>query len=234
MRPFLISMEWSFLCASLRFKRYFLNPSFIDREAGEPSARSYIYCLQGTMLVVYTVNINLEELLGSWIQAIGTIIDAISNTPSYNLGETLQSNLSLIGHVMQATGNALIADSVKECNFESIGNSIQSLGNLTIVSSILINLGKEIKIELTVKGNLLQALGNFLSPFSVAMDDRTSKEDKLLLDLGSILQGIGNSLQALSGMLQLKGGDRGDLNVLGSWIQASGAVLQAVVRSKAA
>lgn len=186
------------------------------------------------MLVVYTVNNNLRELLGSWIQAIGTIIDAISNTPLYKLSETHQSNLSLIGHVMQATGNALIADSVKECNFEKIGNTIQSLGNLTIISSILIKLFEEIKIELTIKGNLLQALGNFLSPFSGSVDDRTSNKDKLLLDLGSILQGIGNSLQALSGMLLLKGGDRGDSHVLGSWIQASGAVLQAVVRSKAA
>jgi hypothetical protein len=194
---------------------------------------SNIYCLQGTMLVVNTMNNNLEELFGSWIQAIGTIIDAISNTPSYKLSETLQSNLSLIGHVMQATGNALVADSVKNFNFDKLGNAIQTIGNLTVVSGILINLDEEIKIELTIKGNLLQALGNVLSPFSVSVDDKTSNKDKLLLDLGSILQAIGNSLQAQAGMLILKGRESGNMTALGSWIQASGAVLQAVVRSKA-
>lgn len=170
---------------------------------------------------------NLEELLGSWIQAIGTVIDAITVTPINKFPKTIESNLFAIGNVMQATGNALIADSIQDINLDKIGNSIQTIGNLTIVSGILMKLNEEKEIEFFIKGNLLQALGSILSPFSVSSEPQ--KMDRLLLDLGSILQAIGNSLQAISGMIVLSGEKEGKIELLGSWIQAGGAVLQALV-----
>jgi hypothetical protein len=178
------------------------------------------------------MNNNLEELLGSWVQAIGTVIDAISNTPSRKLSEELQTNLSITGNVMQATGNALLADSDNTLDFEKIGNIIQSIGNLTVVSGILIMSDEKRETEFEIKGNLLQTLGNLLSPFNFSVDDKSSYKENLLLDVGSILQAIGNSLQAMAGILKLQGKEQGNLNLVGGWIQASGAVLQALVQSK--
>lgn len=175
------------------------------------------------------MNNNLEELLGSWIQAIGTVIDAITVTPINKFPKTIESSLFAIGNVMQATGNALLADSIQEINLDKIGNSIQSIGNLTIVSGILMELNEEKEIEFFIKGNLIQALGSTLSPFSVSAEPKN--KDQLLLDLGSILQAIGNSLQAISGMIVLSGNKEGKIEFIGSWMQASGAVLQALVLS---
>jgi hypothetical protein len=70
-----------------------------------------------------------KALIGSWIQAIGNITSAISSTPSTVINETMQTNLFLIGNTMQATGNALVADSEKEITLEKIGNQIQAIGN---------------------------------------------------------------------------------------------------------
>ncbi len=178
------------------------------------------------------MDIKWVELQGSWIQAAGTVIDAVGNTPSFDLSESSQQNFAVIGHPMQATGNALLADSMKYVNLDKIGNTVQSIGNLTIVTGVLLRVPLRIETELLIKGNLIQALGNLLSFFGISESVDLSHKYKLLLGVASLLQAIGNSLQALSGSIIFKGERAVDINAIGSWIQASGAVLHAVVQVK--
>lgn len=178
------------------------------------------------------MNNNSQELFGSWIQAIGTLIDASSSTPYYELSERSQTDLIIIGNVMQATGNGLIVDTEKSFSIEQIGGVIESLGNVTVVAAILFELDDKAEIELTIKGHLLQALGSLLPPFNMTGDDRVYDKDEMLLNLGSILQAIGSILQAWAGFQTLHAKDGEKIDSLGGWIQASGAVLQALIVSK--
>ncbi|MBS3680648.1 hypothetical protein KGF86_10510 [Ornithinibacillus massiliensis] len=178
------------------------------------------------------MNDNTQELFGSWIQAIGTLIDASSSTPYYELNERSQSDLIIIGNVMQATGNGLIVDTGEAFSIEQIGGAIESLGNITVVAAILFELDDKAEIELTIKGHLLQALGSLLPPFYLTGDDKAFDKDEMLLNLGSILQAIGSIMQAWAGFQALHAKDGEKIDSLGGWIQASGAVLQALVVSK--
>ncbi|MFJ7730211.1 DUF6944 family repetitive protein [Neobacillus sp. NPDC097160] len=176
------------------------------------------------------MNNYLEELIGTWGQAIGSVTDAISSAPSYKFSETFKTSLSLLGNIMQAIGNTLIADSIKNPkSLDKIGNIIQSIGNSTVVLGLLIKSRKEIQIELGIIGNSLQAFGNLLTSLSESVGDF---EKANIEKIGSILQAIGSSLQALSGILELKGKDGEYINFIGSWTAASGAVLQALVLSE--
>ncbi|WP_226671412.1 DUF6944 family repetitive protein [Metabacillus litoralis] len=167
-----------------------------------------------------------NAVLGSWIVATGTTLSAIGATPSRVLNESQLKSLDLWGNVLQATGNALTADSEENYTLDKVGNEIQAIGNTTIVASILLYFDKKTKIELNIKGNFLQALGG-----GVAFTEALGREptlDELLIVNGNLLQAIGNSLQAISGIRELRGEEANKLNEVGSWIQAIGSILCAL------
>lgn len=174
------------------------------------------------------MNQEFKETFGVWTQAIGTLISAISDTPSLHLDELKKNQLSLIGNVMQATGNAILADSEEEISLGKIGNQIQAIGNSTIVIGIFSN-EQETKNNLELKGNLLQAFGS-----AIALPDLIYIENKSLDDVlniyAALLQSIGNSLQALSVKFGQKG--KGEtINFVGSWIQTTGAFIQVLAQN---
>ena len=171
-----------------------------------------------------------KAVLGSWIQAIGTILAATGSTPFKSLSDELKNALNLIGNVMQGTGNALIADTVETFNLNKVGNQIQAVGNSTVVAGILIDSNSRISQILNIDGNWLQALGG-----SASLGDafeQTPSEEQLYNIYGNLLQVIGNSLQAVSGAIELKGEEAQNLNVVGSWIQAVGSVISAIGQTK--
>lgn len=178
-----------------------------------------------------------KEILGAWIQAIGTVTSAIGSTPSKVLSTDFLNALDLWGNVLQASGNALQADAEEEITFGKIGNEIQSIGNSTVVAGILLNVEEETKQRLVITGNWLQALGGV----TALGDDLqgSSSPGQLYNFNGNLLQSIGNSLQALSGVYELKKVDQiytysnelkdsQSLKVSGSWIQAVGSVLSLI------
>jgi hypothetical protein len=172
-----------------------------------------------------------KATLGAWIQAIGTVLSAIGNTPIKSVSEDTLANIDIVGNELQATGNALEADAIKDPgNLTKIGNQIQSIGNLTVMSSLMIDFNEATKQELNIKGNLLQAFGGSAAVADSLDEERTL--DELLSIYGNALQVIGNSLQAVSGILELNNEDSGDLNVIGSWIQVVGSILSALVQSQ--
>jgi hypothetical protein len=172
-----------------------------------------------------------KSTFGSWIQAIGTVLSAIGNTPNKYLSEGSLENIDIVGNELQATGNALEADAIIDpASLTKIGNQIQSIGNLTVLAGLIMDFNEVTEQELTIKGNLMQALGGSAAVADSLEDERTL--DELLSIYGNGLQVIGNTLQAISGILELNNEDSGDLNAAGSWIQAVGAVLSALVQSQ--
>lgn len=167
-----------------------------------------------------------KALFGSWVQAAGTTISAIGSTPSHVFTKQQLESLNLWGNVLQATGNSLVADSEETVNLSKIGNQIQAAGNVTVVAAIVIDFSERTAQELTIKGNLLQALGGSAA-FSQALSEEPSPS--VLLDrYGNLLQVIGNSLQAISGIIEINGGRGQKINTIGSWIQAIGSILSAI------
>ena len=191
----------------------------------------------------------LKELFGSWIQAIGTVISAIGSTPTEKLSQEMLKSLNLWGNVLQGTGNAHLADAEESFSLGKLGNEIQAIGNTAVIAGIVIDFDEEIKQRLDINGNWLQAAGA-----GISIPDSLKGEPSSIRTLNiaaNVLQMIGNSLQAIGGTWELKN-DREDnekfkgykennhsnqisygqsLGILGSWIQAVGAVIQAIVQS---
>lgn len=182
-----------------------------------------------------------KEILGSWIQAIGTVIAAIGSTPSNVISSDLLYDLDIWGNVLQATGNALQADDQGKISpLVRIGNEVQSIGNVTVVAGLVIDFEQEPGQKLIITGNWLQALGALVLVGDELENETTA--DQSINIIGNLLQAIGNSLQALSGVYELeqvrnkykdfknleKHINSESLKVSGSWIQAVGSVISLI------
>ncbi|MBD8074242.1 DUF6944 family repetitive protein [Bacillus thuringiensis] len=199
----------------------------------------------------------LKEIFGALIAAIGTITSAIGSTPFYFISSNVRENLNIYGNTLQAVGNALEADGQGEISLEKIGNEIQSIGNVTVISGLVIDFADETKVKLVIYGNLAQALGG-LTALADEFED-TSDKDEYFNVVGNLLQAIGNSLQAIGGIYELKSirtdrqdskenlvNDTGEnldnqansepdkkkegqsIDIIGSWIQAVGSVFSLI------
>lgn len=190
----------------------------------------------------------LKALNGAWTVAIGTVMAAVGGTPSKKLSDELHNALNLWGNVLQASGNALLADAEKEISINKIGNEIQSVGNSIVVAGLVIDFKKETKQKLDITGNWFQALGG-AAAFGEGLGE-CNNEAEILNLIGNLLQSIGNSLQAIGGTMKLKEkneeskeknkGEKKEnenspsLDVTGGWIQAIGSVLSLLGEIKAA
>lgn len=177
---------------------------------------------------------HFKEVFGSVLSTIGTIESAIGSTPFKNMSEKVSFNLRLQGNVLQATGNGLSADGQGNIfSLEYIGDVVQATGNSTVIIGLLIKFKNQIDQKLIISGNWLQALGSFVGLTDEFEDSTPSGRSYNII--GGFLQGIGNSMQALSGVYQLedeKDVDAQFLGVLGSWIQAVGSVLSLIGQIK--
>ncbi|GAA0323875.1 hypothetical protein GCM10008967_13000 [Bacillus carboniphilus] len=180
----------------------------------------------------------LKQLYGSWIQAIGTIVAAIGSTPNKYVTKEFLDALELWGNVLQATGNALEADGGGE-ELEVLGNEIQAIGNVTVVAGLVLHVEKNVGQRLEITGNWLQALGGGVA-LGAELDEERTPSSAYIIN-GNLLQSIGNSMQAISGIYELRedGGfqthpkiDSQTLEVSGSWIQAVGSVLTLIGQIK--
>ncbi|MEH6917041.1 DUF6944 family repetitive protein [Priestia megaterium] len=182
----------------------------------------------------------LKEIFGAWLAAIGTVTSAVGSTPFRSLGSSFRKDLNLIGNELQAVGNALEADGQGEENLERLGNELQSVGNVTVIFGLVVDFKDTTQQKLIISGNWIQALGG-----ATALGDEfqdTSNINEIYNIIGNLLQVIGNSLQALSGVNELKASyidnkessekeednNIWSLDVVGSWIQAIGSVVSLI------
>ncbi|HDR8220278.1 TPA: hypothetical protein QC102_004784 [Bacillus cereus] len=144
----------------------------------------------------------LKEIFGALIAAIGTITSAIGSTPFYFISSNVREDLNIYGNTLQAVGNALEADGQEGISLEKIGNEIQSTGNVTVISGLVIDFKDETKIKLVIAGNWTQALGG-LTALADEFEDASDKDESFNI-IGNLLQATGNSLQAIGGIYELK------------------------------
>ncbi|CAI9388283.1 hypothetical protein BACSP_02274 [Bacillus sp. T2.9-1] len=176
---------------------------------------------------------HFKEIFGSTINTIGTIQAAIGSTPSFHLSKETHYQLRLVGNVLQGTGSALSADGQGTISLEMLGDEIQAIGNSTVVTGLILYKLSKIPTEqkLIITGSWIQALGSFVGLTDEFFDH--TADGRIENIIGGLLQGIGNSLQAVGGTEQLKGiSSQQNLGTIGSWIQATGAVLSLIGQIK--
>ena len=175
-----------------------------------------------------------KRIFGAGISALGTVVAAIGSTPTIIESIQLRRDISLVGNILQASGNSLQADAEEGLPFEKVGNEIQAVGNTTVAAGIVLNVEEETETRLIITGNWIQALGGATAIGELLEEDPSASLPFHVI--GNILQVIGNSMQALSGGIELVGDgqaasnpnevdDRITLEVNGSWIQAVGSFL---------
>ncbi|MEK3973706.1 DUF6944 family repetitive protein [Psychrobacillus sp. FSL K6-1267] len=158
-------------------------------------------------------------ITGGWIEAIGTIVAAIGNTPSKVLSKSMLKDFRLIGNVLQASGSALVADN-EELLLDIVGDQLQAIGNVTVVAGILAS-NEQSSQRLLTQGNLLQILGT-----GVSINTQENLSFIQTIDnIGNIIQAIGNTIQVFANTSTEEGIN---MNALGVWIQAGGTVITAL------
>ncbi|MYL46187.1 hypothetical protein GLV94_11035 [Virgibacillus halodenitrificans] len=156
---------------------------------------------------------NHIAVMGGWIQASGTVINAIE--PAFS--ETNSKVFAKAGNMLQAIGNAIISEN-SSIIVNKIANEVQSTGNLVVVVGLY-----QKNITLEIQGNLIQAVGAGVG-FTHAV-----RENNLVEAIGDLLQTIGNSLQSISGIIEKEEKvDASLLDYTGAWIQAGGAIISAI------
>lgn len=153
-----------------------------------------------------------KELLGYWFDTIGQTMSAVANTPSFINDIQLSSQLQLWGNVFQATGAALVTDSIEEFSYEKLGGQLESVGNLVSAISFLSPINDELKAELDKKGNVIETLGVIVS-FPDELEEGFTLE--LFFDLyGHLLQ-----------VIEVKDVDEEFVNMISEWSQALASML---------
>lgn len=175
------------------------------------------------------MNNHWKEVIGSCLSAVGTIQAAIGNTPQFHFNQQQNDQLRLIGNVLQALGSALAADGQGSFSLEKLGDELQAAGNSTVVSGMLLfDEGSIIEQKLSITGTWMQALGSFVGLGDEFFDHTT--DGRIENIIGNLLQGIGNSLQAIGGIQDLYDiqAEQTQIGVVGSWIQAAGSVVSLI------
>ncbi|WP_129690288.1 DUF6944 family repetitive protein [Gottfriedia acidiceleris] len=157
------------------------------------------------------------EVIGAWVNAIGTISSAISSTPMRGLKgenrkrwEDISFHLDFGGNSFQAIGNIIEAFLGEPSVLEDSGEIIQASGNVTVLFSLLAAGAEEEKVEeekdadraikLNITGNAQQAFGGLIA----ALEEFSDEEFDVSGFMGNFLQAIGNTLQVLAGFVELE------------------------------
>ncbi|PEJ60822.1 hypothetical protein CN692_01655 [Bacillus sp. AFS002410] len=157
------------------------------------------------------------EVIGSWVNAIGTISSAISSTPMRGLKgenrkrwEDISFHLDFGGNTFQAIGNIIEAFLGESSVLEDAGEIIQASGNVTVLFSLLAAEAEEEKeeeaknpdraIKLNITGNAQQAFGGLIA----ALEEVSEEDFDVSGFMGNFLQAIGNTLQVLGGLVELE------------------------------
>ncbi|MEE6451725.1 hypothetical protein RAH41_14215 [Gottfriedia acidiceleris] len=157
------------------------------------------------------------EVIGAWVNAIGTISSAISSTPMRGLKgenrkrwEDISFQLDFGGNSFQAIGNLIEAFLGEPSILEDAGEIIQASGNVTVLFSLLVAEAEEQKeegqkdpdraIKLNMTGNAQQAFGGLIA----ALEEVSSEDFDVSGFMGNFLQAIGNTLQVMGGMVELE------------------------------
>jgi hypothetical protein len=178
--------------------------------------------------VTMLFNQNLE-IIGAWIQAVGTIITAVGYTNRLPKIEIIGDELQAVGSFLQAIGETKSwSKNTKAQPIEKTGNWMQAIGASSKAVGRTRELFKEDieNLRLAIIGSSFQSLGAFLEAVKERKDLSECEQLKII---GNSLQSLGASLGAIGGIYDLsKKNSSFYLESSGNWIQAIGANLAAL------
>ncbi len=169
-----------------------------------------------------------KEIIGSWMQAIGNVIEAYGSTPSIPLEDETRDDFNRVGLTMQAVGSGLEADGQSNpYSYEYAGSVITSIGSVEELLPLLRNFSFETDYLLESQGNILQGLGSALQAYDEIVNGTPSGAYEGII--GNSLQSIGCFISVLGIKIELTDQEDGQrINAFGSWVQALGAILAAI------
>ncbi|MFT8871260.1 MAG: hypothetical protein ABF868_03105 [Sporolactobacillus sp.] len=172
----------------------------------------------------------------AWISAAGTILAALAATTAIRMTQQTRRALSLVGNEWQAMGAALTADAYQ--GPAKTAGKLQAAGNTLVIKSLIAHRVETfVDHETAVVGNWLQALGSgySLQPTFISNEYGLTAAFSVV---SNVLQMIGNGLQGLSGTIFIRSAGEEEwattINVTGSWLQATGAVIAYLSTKRAA
>ncbi|MFS0783475.1 DUF6944 family repetitive protein [Bacillus sp. 1P06AnD] len=165
-----------------------------------------------------------------WMEAIGTILSAIGNTPSNFFTQTFLNDLDNIGDILQVGGTGIQIDDENVFSLNKLGNYIIVGGNLEeIGADLILERGSILQQTLLNQGNAIQAVGTGLA-LIYSLEQYPSLSNIVGL-YANLLQIIGLLFQVVAGKFPSGNTSGTIINTIGNWLQAMGAVL-AVISQK--
>ena len=162
---------------------------------------------------------NITALVGNWISAIGTVLCAISSTPSTQLSDQTLTNFNILGNLLGSAGSAIAAQ-LEDSLIFIVGDLLQALGGLAVVAGILEE-NEDVSGLLEMQGGLLQIVGA-----GVAFASQGEPTNFLqIYNIGAILQLVGALIQMFADTNTQEGIK---LNAFGAWTQVVGAIITAL------
>ncbi|MCU5339605.1 AraC family transcriptional regulator [Bacillus cereus] len=203
------------------------------------------------------MNLSGLKVTGAWFQVGGNLTAAIGTTRGFIGEEEVESDLVIVGSLLQALGYILQIIASKDNEDEAerenqnkclenksemldkMGIELLALGNISNVIGTYFNINEQLKENdyLIIVGNSLQSIGAFLGVEAALLQ---MKAIQRIIILGNSLQSLGAGLQAYQGIVNvLKNGIEDDDNMvdnkneriialIGIWIQAIGTIISAI------
>lgn len=172
-------------------------------------------------------------LIGSWINAIGTIVVALSEIKDLTSDQPVSDTIVELAGIMELLGLALMRIDIEEGLDEGTDNMIESFGDaddeeLTYLSLVNPSLFGFSLFQQIIGGVMDAAISAF-SPQTTNFD---SEEEKLLIS--KLLQSLGIGLELLGVFTESKGDvETADfIAAQGSIIQSVGALIFAGITTK--
>lgn len=180
------------------------------------------------------------ETAGTWIQALGTLINASGQTVIVLQSDENSyegNSLALIGNGVEAFGNSLQAiGKTKKSPDDSegiLGAWLQSAGNITNSYALyqIITGDERDGLLLDIFGDSIQSIGAFLEASSLLEGDLTEAElasqGEIIQSFGAMIEGIG-ALYILNNMVR----EGVQIQAFGSYAQLTGATITAIAFTK--
>ncbi|MGM9923532.1 MAG: DUF6944 family repetitive protein [Bacillus sp. (in: firmicutes)] len=173
---------------------------------------------------------NLKMTIAQWIEAGGTVLSAIGNTPIDFLSASFLYDINLIGDFLQVGATSVQIDAEDSLTFNSLGNITQVIGNTEEIAGYILFVNDQTEQNLLVnQGNAIQAVGVALS-LTFFLEQQNNLVNMYNI-YSNLLQIIGLGMQSLSSISTLSTDQSQTLNVIGNWIQAIGAILAAIAQT---
>ncbi|MFA1819254.1 hypothetical protein ACDX78_03440 [Virgibacillus oceani] len=169
---------------------------------------------------------NYKAFIGSWLDALGTIISALAEVRALSGLNDINNQLISIGEALQALGSAIIGTVSSTESLGFAGNWINGAG--AAASSLAAYLqdienGEENE-QLEILGDTMQSLGSSIS----AVSDYQQGEEEMAI--GNALQGLGAGLESIGGIMVLRGEGAGQIiSTIGAISQMIGSNYNALI-----